>query len=192
MCLTCFPSRKRPLPQSPPPQWNKATARLNYIGETHPYHLPTTWTISIRKGTPCLKLRFFSHPPPQPKKNKWEVETRQIQILHRYFSIFLHLFTFPKGIQWECISFTFLHRVFNFNVHYVFPLPLPLPPKSPPRIFGAQVTPNPGDLVLSFGCAYPAQHLPTTNTGETGSSGGAWAWTPWKKRPNVKNLWEFS
>ena len=81
------------------------------------------------------------------------------------------------------ISFTSLTPCFCFKRTMSFEFPLPLPSKNPP-IFGAQVTPNPGDLVLSFGCAYPANR-PTTNRGKRFRNR---EWTLWKKRPNEKPL----
>ena len=156
MCLTCFPSRNALRLNHPPPR-SGTKQLLDYIGEPNTYHVPTTWTISIRKGTPLHETQVFLHTlPHHQKKTKWEVETRQIQILpSRYFLFFLNLFTFlPKGIQWESYPLQ-VFTVFLFQRTMSFEFPLPLPPQNPP-IFGAQVTPNPGDLVLSFGCAYPA------------------------------------
>ena len=144
---------------------------LDYIGEPHPYHLPTTWTISIRKGTPCMKLRFFYTPSPPPKKNKWEVETRQIQIWHRYFSFFLNLFTFrPEKIQWE------LHMLYRSSPCFCFNVTCLSFSVAPPHTHHTTNLRRPGHSksrrsCFKFRMRLSCQHLPTTNTGEAGSSG---------------------
>ena len=141
---------------------NKATARLY------------RWTPSLSSSNhlnyinqeryPLHKTQVFFTPSPTTKKQKWEVETRQIQILTQI------LFNFSKtyyispprdsmGVAYPLHFFT----VFLFQTYHVFRISVaPSPPT--PRIFGAQVTPNPGDLVLSFGCAYPANNRPTRPT----------------------------
>lgn len=74
-----FPISERPPPQSPPPEWNKATARLY------------RWTPSLSSSNhlnyinqeryPLHKTQVFFTPSPTTKEKKWEVETRQIQII---------------------------------------------------------------------------------------------------------------
>ena len=183
-----FPISERPPPQSPPPEWNKATARLyrwtQYLSSSNQLNYIN------QERYPLPKTQFFYTPSPPTEKKEmggWNSSNSDNNTdIVQFFKNFLHFS--PKGFNGS-------HILYRSSPCFCFNVPclsnFRCPPLSPPqpRIFGAQVTPNPGDLVLSFGCAYPATTTNTTQPGEAGSSGGAWAWTPWKKRPNVKNLW---